>query len=95
MNQIPEGKISVKEIIGFRSQDRYLSMPETVAYIGLSERTVRKLLEEIPHFRVGSKLLFRKSELDSWILRYRELGTEVDLGKIAGEALQGILGPRA
>jgi excisionase family DNA binding protein len=95
MNQVPQGTVSVHEIVGYLNEDRYLGMAEAVAYLGLSERSLRKLLSQIPHFRVGSKLLFRKSEIDSWILRYRELGTEVDLGKIAGEALKGILGPRA
>jgi excisionase family DNA binding protein len=91
MNRAPEGSVSVSEIIGYLSQDRYLSMPETMAYIGLSERTIRKHLPEIPHFRVGSKLLFRKSELDAWILRYRERSDEIDLSRLVDETMEGIL----
>jgi hypothetical protein len=49
-------------------------------------------LPEIPHFRVGSKLLFRKSELDAWILQYREQGAELDLNRIAHEVLEGFFG---
>ncbi len=93
MNQGPQGLISVGEILAYINQDRYLSLSEAVAYLNLSERTIRERLLEIPHFRVGSKLLFRKSELDAWLLRYRERSSEMDLGKIADEALEGILQP--
>jgi excisionase family DNA binding protein len=91
MNPIPQGLIPVSEVLAYLSQDRYLSLSEAASYIGLSERTIRKLLLEIPHFRIGSKLLFRKSELDAWILQYREQGAELDLGRLADEALKGLL----
>ncbi len=46
----------------------------------MSTRTIRDRLDEIPHYRVGSKLLlFKKSELDEWMFQYREGGnTELD-----------------
>jgi excisionase family DNA binding protein len=90
MSQAPEGALPAYAT-EYLAQHRYLSLSETVAYIGLSERTIRKLLPEIPHFRVGSKLLFRKTELDAWLLRYRERGDALDLNKIADEALKGLL----
>jgi excisionase family DNA binding protein len=91
MNPIPQGLIPVSEVLAYLSQDRYLSLSETVEYVSLSERTIRELLPEIPHFRIGNKLLFRKSELDTWLLRYRERSDEMDLGKMADAALEGIL----
>ena len=86
-----QGTVSAAEILNYVEQDRFLSMPETVSYIGLSERTIRAHLPEIPHFRVRSKLLFRNSELDKWLLRYREQGDEMELGRLADEALKGLL----
>lgn len=93
VNKISEGLVSVSEIMAYLSQDRYLSLSETIKYTGLSDRTIRKYLPEIPHYRVGTKLLFRKYELDGWMLRYREYGEDTDLGEIANEALEGIIDP--
>jgi excisionase family DNA binding protein len=91
MNQTPQGLVPVNEILAYLSHDRYLSLSETIRYIGLSERTIRDRLSEIPHFRIGKKLLFRKSELDTWLLKYRERSDEIDLGRLADEALKGLL----
>jgi excisionase family DNA binding protein len=85
------GPVSVSEIMAYLSQDRYLSLSESSAYLGLSVRTIRKFLPEIPHFKVGSKLLFKRSELDAWIFRYREHGEGFDLDRLADEALKGLL----
>ena len=65
-------------------------MSEAAAYTGLSERTLRSRLQEIHCYRPGGKLFFKKSELDDWLLRYRETGDEMDLEKITDEALEGI-----
>jgi excisionase family DNA binding protein len=91
MNEAPQGLVSASEIMAYLSQDRYLSLSETVKYISLSESTIKKRLSEIPHFRVGKKPLFRKSELDRWLLQYRERGDEMDLDRLADDALKGIL----
>lgn len=91
MNKISQGFVSVSEILDYLAQDRYLSMSEAAAYTGLSERTLRSRLQEIPRYRPGGKLLFRKSELDEWMLRYRECENSIDLGRLADEVLEGIL----
>jgi excisionase family DNA binding protein len=91
MNQTPQGLVSVSEIMAYLSQDRYLSLSETIEYINLSERTIRERLSEIPHYRVRTKLLFKRSELDTWMLHYRERGDDMDLDHLADEALKGIL----
>jgi len=67
----PEGTIAVEEVLDYLQQDRYLSIREAVKYLGLSERTLRARLREIPHFRVGGKILIRKLELDDWMERFR------------------------
>ncbi|MDO8794899.1 MAG: hypothetical protein Q7J25_09795, partial [Vicinamibacterales bacterium] len=57
------------------------------AYAGLSVRTLRTYLQHqthpLPCYRVGGKILVRRSDYDAWVLRFRQarassLGTMVD-----------------
>jgi excisionase family DNA binding protein len=55
--------------------DRYLTKAEAASYLGISLRWLEQLRRGTnppPAFRLGQKLLFRASELDSWIGQYRE-----------------------
>ena len=60
--------------------DPYLSLHALAAYSGLSVRKLRALLVEparpLPCFRVGSKLLVRRSDFDTWIAAYRCVGRQ-------------------
>lgn len=40
---------------------------EAALYLGKAEQTVRNNLSDIPHFRKGGKLYFRREELDVWM----------------------------
>jgi len=81
--------VSVKEILGYLAQDRYMGKREAAAYTGLSIRTLEGRLDEIPHYRVGRKLLFKKSELDRWLETFRE-GNSQNLNRIADEAIESL-----
>ena len=81
--------ISVQEVLLYFSQDRYMNKREAATYISLSTRTLEERLREIPHFRVGRKVLFKKSELDRWIEQFREGGAQ-NLDRIADEAIESI-----
>jgi excisionase family DNA binding protein len=94
MNETPRGTVNVQEIIAYLQSDRYMSKAEAAGYLGLSISNVEKKLESIPHFRVGTKILFKKSELDKWMERHREATQNMDLDRIADEAIQAVLGPR-
>ncbi len=83
--------ISVQEVLLYFSQDRYMNKREAATYISLSTRTLEERLREIPHFRVGRKVLFKKSELDRWIEQFREGGAQ-NLDRIADEAIESIRG---
>jgi excisionase family DNA binding protein len=89
--KIFQGIVSVAEILHYISEDRSLPLSEAMRYLSLSERSLRKLLPEIKHYRVGSKLLFKKSDLDEWMERHVEASAEMDLSKLADEALKGLL----
>ncbi len=81
--------VSVKEVLLHFSQDRYLDKKEAASYTSLSTRNLEARLSEIPHFRVGKKILFKKSELDHWMESHREGGSH-DLDKIADEAIESL-----
>ena len=80
--------VSVQEVLVYFDRDRYLDKQEAAKYTSLCVRTLETRLPEIPHFRVGKKILFKKSELDHWMESYRE-GTQ-NLDRIADEAVESI-----
>ena len=88
--QRPKGMVSVSEILAYLETDRYMDKHEAAAYLSLSTRTLDYDLHEISHFRVGRKVLFKKSELDQWMERHRESGG-ADLNKIADEVVEQVL----
>ena len=68
MKPLPENTVvSAREILAYVDRDRYLDKREAAAYTSLSIRNLEARLDEIPHFRVGKKILFKKSELDRWM----------------------------
>ena len=69
--QILDAVVSVREVLNLIESDRYLDLKEAAEYLPLSERTIRQHLNEIPHFRCGRKIVFKKSELDQWMEGFR------------------------
>lgn len=55
--------------------DGYLPLKALAGYSGLSVRTLRGYLAHpsrpLPHYRVGGKLLVRRSEFDAWIAAFK------------------------
>lgn len=47
-----------------------MTVKETASYIGLHTDTIYDLVREnqIPHIRLGRKILFTKEALDAWII---------------------------
>jgi excisionase family DNA binding protein len=54
------------------------NVEEAAMFLGLSASRIRHLVWEkgIPHYKSGSKVFFRKSELEGWMLRDRIPTTE-------------------
>ncbi len=69
-----------------------MTLAQTLEYLPLSERNIRNRLPGIPHYRVGKKLLFKRSELDHWMENHRENGEQLDLKRTAEEVLEKIRG---
>jgi len=86
--QQPVGVVSVAEVLLYFSQDRYMDKREAASYTSLSIRNLEARLNEIPHYRVGTKILFKKSELDKWMEQFREGGNSLD--RIVDETLEAL-----
>ena len=85
------GVVSASEIMAYLDQDRYLNLAEAAKYTSISKRTLRDHLDEIPHRRVGTRiLLFKKSELDAWLDQYRE-GGKAELDELVEECLGKVI----
>lgn len=56
------------------SLSSFLNVKEVSAYLALRTSKVYSLVEEkqIPHYRIGRQLRFRKSDIDEWIEKKRE-----------------------
>jgi hypothetical protein len=70
--------------------DPYLPLKALSGYCGISVRKLREFLDDpvrpLPCYRIGGKLLVRRSEFDAWIAAYRQRGRE-DLDRIVDDAL--------
>jgi hypothetical protein len=76
------GVLAERLIIGTHL-DPYLSLRALSDYCCLSIRTLRHHLQDmthpLPHFKVGGKVLVRRSHFDAWIATYaRNLNAPID-----------------
>jgi excisionase family DNA binding protein len=55
--------------------DAYLPLRELARYSGISVRRLRAYLTDranpLPHYRIGGRVLVRRSEFDAWAARFR------------------------
>jgi len=84
--------VQVQEVLAYLQADGYLSKRTASKYLGISVRNLEARIREIPHFRLGSKTLFKKSELDQWMERHRENPEAIDLQRLADEVVMEVLG---
>ena len=58
------------------ARDAYYSLKRLTAYSGMSLRTLRTYLRDgihpLPHFKVGGKILVKRSDFDEWITTFRQ-----------------------
>lgn len=57
-------QVGSPEILNLNQATEYLSLSKSTLYKFTSQR-------EIPHFKKGKKIYFRKSELDDWLTQLR------------------------
>lgn len=68
--------------------DPFLSLRALAAYSSLSVRTLRghvtDLAHPLPCYRLGAKILVRRSEFDTWMLQHRHVGS-ADVARLMAE----------
>jgi excisionase family DNA binding protein len=74
-----EGETARGRVVIATEFDPFLSLRTLSAYAGLSVRTLRQYLDlapdqALPCYRVGGKILVRRSQFDAWIAQYRTRG---------------------
>lgn len=73
--------------------DPFLSLKALADYSGLSIRTLRASLVDPIHplssYRVGRKILVRRSDFDRWMAVYRRVRAP-DVGQIVAEVLRDL-----
>lgn len=74
--------------------DPYLSLTGLVGYSSLSRRTLQDLVNDpqdpLPSYRVGGKIVVRKSEFDGWMTRRRNRNP-LDAARLAAADAAGLL----
>ncbi len=64
----------------------YLDLKGLSKYSSLSVKTLRNHLGRIPHYRIGGKLLVKRSEFDRYIEQHKEVDSLGDMvEEIMGE----------
>ncbi len=73
--------------------DAYLPLKALTRYSGLSVRTLRGYLTDpirpLPYYRVGGKLLVRRSEFDAWVQGFRA-EARASLDHIVDDVIDGV-----
>jgi hypothetical protein len=73
--------------------DLYLSLHALATFSGMSVRWLRDRLEDprhpLPHYKLGGKIVVRRSDFDTWALAYRRAG-RADVEQIVNEVLRDL-----
>lgn len=73
--------------------DPFLDLRALAAYSSISVRKLRDYLDDpthpLPYYRVGGKILVRRSEFDAWIAAYRQRGRG-DVDRIVADVLRDL-----
>ncbi|MFH1885423.1 MAG: helix-turn-helix domain-containing protein [Pseudomonadota bacterium] len=77
--------------------DSYLTKAELSELTGISIRTVHEWLhapsDPLPHYKIGRRILVRRSEFDAWAAKRRVSGDESPrVDAIVNEVLSGMSG---
>lgn len=74
------GTVTITEVLNLKRAAEYVSLSKSAIYKKTSERN-------IPHFKQGKKLFFKRSELDDWLTRNR-ISTHAEIEQMASEYIR-------
>ena len=77
------------------AMDRFLSLRALASYACVSIRKLREYLRDpahpLPHYRLGGKIVVRRSEFDAWMATYRRVG-QADVEGIVNSVMRDLRG---
>jgi excisionase family DNA binding protein len=80
--------VLAERIVVSSDLDPFLSLRALASYSNLSVRTLRTYLTDpahpLPCYRVGAKILVRRSEFDAWMRQHRHVGSS-DVDRLVAE----------
>jgi hypothetical protein len=72
----------------------YMGLKTLAVYSGLSVRTLRTHLVDairpLPHYRVGGRILVRRSDFDVWASQFKVAAPVVGIDTIVDDLLRGL-----
>ncbi len=74
------GTVTITEVLNLNQAAEYVSLSKSAIYKKTSERN-------IPHFKNGKKLYFKRSELDGWLTQYR-INTNAEIEQQADDYIR-------
>lgn len=81
--------VLAERVIVSTTLDPFLSLRALASYSALSIRKLRDLLDDpvrpLPCYRIGGKILVRRSEFDAWVVPFRR--TRSNVGDIVDDVL--------
>jgi excisionase family DNA binding protein len=85
--------VLVDRVVVSTPLDPFLDLRALSSYSSLSVRKLRDLLEDpgrpLPAYRVGGKILVRRSQFDAWMETYRHRG-RADVDRIVNDVLRDL-----
>jgi excisionase family DNA binding protein len=87
--------VLAEQVVLSSALDPFLSLRALASYSCVSVRKLREHLEDsanpLPHYRLGGKILVRRSEFDAWMSAYRRVGP-ADVEKIVDSVMRDLRG---
>jgi hypothetical protein len=76
-------------------EDAYLPVKPLAIYSGLSVRTLRSYFNHptrpLPFYRVGGKILVRRSEFNAWVQQFRKVQNAAEFDSVVGDIANAFL----
>ena len=83
--------VSARDVLAYLREDCYLDKGQSAKYLGVSVRCFEGWMDQLPKYRPGGKALFKKSDLDEFMKRHVELPVDLDLKRLADDAVAALL----
>jgi Helix-turn-helix domain len=85
--------VLAERVVVSTALDPFLSLRSLAGYSSVSVRKLHDYLADpahpLPHYRVGGKIVVRRSEFDAWMAAYRRIG-RADVAAIVDEVMRSL-----